>query len=88
MVKGAAVVGAVKIDDWENPSRDLPVSRFVLSEKAPSVLYIPSGHANGFMSLSADTIMVFFSDATVDESRGDDYRYDAHYWDPWKIIER
>ena len=42
VVKGSAVIGAVKIDNWENTSKDLKVNRFVLSEKSPSVLFIPA----------------------------------------------
>src|SRR5579862_1800740 len=30
-VSGAALVGAVRVDNWDEPSRDLPVDRFVLS---------------------------------------------------------
>jgi dTDP-4-dehydrorhamnose 3,5-epimerase len=88
VIQGAAVVGAVKIDQWENPSKDLSVQRFVMTEKNPSVLYIPSGYANGFMSLTDDTLLIFFSTSTVEESQGDDFRYDAYYWNPWKIMER
>ena len=88
VVKGAAIVCAVKIDNWENPSKNLPVQRFVLSEKIPSVLYIPNGYGNGFMNLTDDTQLIFFSTSTVEESQGDDFRYDAHYWDPWNVIER
>jgi len=88
VIQGAAIVGAVKIDQWENPSKDLQVHRFILTEKNPAVLYIPHGHANGFMSLSPDTRMIFFSTATVEESQGDDFRYEAFYWNPWQVIER
>lgn len=88
VVKGAAIVCAVKIDNWENPSKDLPVQRFILSEKSPSVLFIPNGYANGFMNLKEDTQLMFFSTKTVEESQGDDFRYDAHYWDPWIVVER
>lgn len=88
VVNGAAIVCTVKIDNWENPSKDLPVQRFILSEQIPSVLYIPSGYGNGFMNLTNDTQLVFFSTSTVEESHGDDFRYDAYYWDPWKILER
>ncbi len=79
---------AVKIDDWENPSPAARVHRFVLSAQKPSVLYVPAGYANGFMSLTADALLVFFSTATVEESRGDDVRYDARLWDIWKVVER
>jgi dTDP-4-dehydrorhamnose 3,5-epimerase-like enzyme len=85
---GAALVGAVPIDDWEHPSKDLPVHRYVLSAHKPSVLYIPAGYANGFMSLTGDAKLVFFSTSTVDQSKGDDIRFPARYWDIWSAEER
>ncbi len=88
VVNGAAIVAAVCIDNWENPSKDLHVHRYVLSAKKPTVLFIPNGHANGFMTLTEDTKLMFFSTATLEESVGDDFRYDADYWKPWVIIER
>jgi dTDP-4-dehydrorhamnose 3,5-epimerase len=87
-VQGAAVVGAVAIDNWEQPSKDTNVHRYVLSAKKPAVLYIPAGYANGFMSLTVDTQLIFFSTRTMEESQNDDIRYDARYWDIWDIIER
>ena len=86
--QGAAIVVAVEIDNWEHPSREAKVHRFVLSSRRPAVLCIPEGYANGFMSLTADAKLVFFSTSSLDESRQDDVRYDAHYWDPWKVAER
>ena len=55
VASGSALVGAVAIDDWDNPAKDAQVHRHVLSARSPSVLYIPAGYANGFMSLSEDT---------------------------------
>ena len=87
-VSGAAIVGAVKIDDWDKPSGDLPVGRYVISSNKPQVLCIPPGYANGFMSLTSDLKLIFFSTAKLDESAGDDIRYDARYWDIWNVSER
>jgi dTDP-4-dehydrorhamnose 3,5-epimerase-like enzyme len=88
VVQGSAIVAAVPIDDWQAPSRDAKVHRFVLSSDKPAVLFIPAGHANGFMSLTADAKLMFFSTRTVEESRNDDVRYDARHWDPWSVVER
>ena len=85
---GSALVATVRIDDWEHPSASLQPQRFVLSAKRPSVLYIPPGYANGFMSLSDDTKLMFLSNASIAESRQDDVRFDARYWDVWAIQER
>jgi dTDP-4-dehydrorhamnose 3,5-epimerase-like enzyme len=88
VVSGAAVLGAVAIDDWENPSRELNVKRFVVSARKPAVLYIPPGCANGFMSLTEDTKLMFFSTSTLEESLDDDIRFDSRRWDIWGVLER
>lgn len=88
VVEGAALVCAVPVDDWECPTPDLPVHRHVLSAQKPAVLFIPAGYANGFMSLSMDSKLMFFSTSTVEESRKDDIRFESRHWDPWQIVER
>ena len=88
VVKGAALVGAVAIDNWDQPSKYVEVQRYVLSESNPKILHIPSGYANGFMSLTEDTQIMFFSTSTLEESQNDDFRYDAKYWDIWTVEER
>ncbi|HPM27996.1 MAG TPA: dTDP-4-dehydrorhamnose 3,5-epimerase family protein [bacterium] len=87
-VNGAAVVGAVKVDNWNKPNAKTEVSRFVLSAKKPSILFIPPGYANGFMSLTKDTQLMFFSTSTLEQSKGDDIRFPARYWDVWRVEER
>lgn len=88
VASGAAIVGAVKIDDWSNPSKALPVKRFVLSGDKPAVLHIPAGYANGFKTLAEGTKVFFFSTTTLEESQGDDYRFDSRLWDCWQVVER
>jgi dTDP-4-dehydrorhamnose 3,5-epimerase-like enzyme len=87
-VRGSLLVCCVLIDDWDNPSANLKIHRFVLSEHNPAVLKIPPGHANGFMSLTDDAKIMFFSTSTLEESAGDDIRYPARRWDPWRVEER
>jgi len=87
-VRGAAIVGAVEIDDWEHPCRESKVHRFVLSEEKPAVLYVPNGYANGFMSLTPGAKLMFFSTLSLEDSLRDDVRYEARYWDPWQVVER
>ncbi|MDO8581273.1 MAG: dTDP-4-dehydrorhamnose 3,5-epimerase family protein [bacterium] len=88
MFAGSALIGAVPIDNWDHPAKDAKVFRVVLSSAKPSIVYIPPGYANGAMSLSDDAIIVYFSTASMEETKGDDVRYDARYWDIWNIEER
>lgn len=88
VVEGTVLICAVKIDDWKNPSKDSKVWRYTLSEHKPSVLFIPAGYANGFMNLTENAKLIFFSTSDLEESKGDDFRFDARYWDPWQVVQR
>ncbi len=89
VVGGAALVAAVKIDNWDNPSIPEKIERAVLSARKPSILHIPAGYANGFKSLTPDMKIVFFSTSTVEESMKDDIRWPSdRFGDVWKVIER
>lgn len=88
VVSGAALIGAVKIDNFEVPDKNAKAQRFVLSSKKPAVLFIPAGFANGAMTLVPGTKIIYFSTSSLEETKGDDYRYDARYWDIWRAEER
>ena len=85
---GAALIAAVKVDNWDNPSKDLSIERMVLSDDNPGVIKIPSGYAHGAMNLTIDTKIFFFSDSKLNDSVSDDYRYPFDYWNPWVIEQR
>jgi dTDP-4-dehydrorhamnose 3,5-epimerase-like enzyme len=88
VTKGSAFVAAVQVDDWKKPSKSLNITTFLLNDKKPKLLFIPGGYAHGYKTLLPDTRLVIFSTATLKESLKDDYRYEAYYWNPWKIKER
>lgn len=95
VAKGTALVGAVPLDFMKNlkskkdnnQSAEIDGSKIfktVVSSNNPKVIFIPSGYANGFKSLEPDTIIQFFSTSTLQESLGDDIRFDYDLVDIWK----
>ena len=88
VIQGSAIISAVKIDNWDNPNKDLIPERFILSAEKPQLLWIPKGYANGFMTLSINTIILFLSTSTLEESKNDDFRYPFNYWNCWEILQR
>ena len=87
-LKGSAWIRYVKIDNWEQPAKNLEVKQVFLSDKKPSILYIPGGYVNGFMSLTDDMKLMFFSTSSLQESLKDDFRFSYDYWDNWPIKPR
>ena len=49
--------------------------RFVVSAKLPKIIYIPPGMANGTRTLESNTKLMFLSTSTLEQSKGDDYRF-------------
>jgi hypothetical protein len=62
------------------------LKKCVLSAADPRMLYIPPGYYHGFKSLEEHTDVIFFSDKTTEESKGDDIRlsWDAFCEEIWR----
>lgn len=88
VLHGAALVCAVEMDDPISPNKNNLVSRHVLSGSNPAALYVPAGYANGFKTLTSDAMVLVFSSTTLEESAGDDYRFEYDYWNPWEVVPR
>ena len=76
------MVGVVEIDNWESPDKSLKHHSFEMNAES-DILFIPSGYANGAMSLSDDSTVMYFSTSNLEESLDDDFRFDSKYWDIW-----
>jgi dTDP-4-dehydrorhamnose 3,5-epimerase-like enzyme len=77
VTSGSALVGVVNMETEE-------VSKFVLSDKSPKVLWIPPNNYNGFKSLEENTKIIFLSTSTLEESLGDDIREEHNRWNIWE----
>jgi len=77
--RGTALVGVVSLDD----ANALP-QKVVLTSEKPQILWIPPNHANGFMNLEDETIIMFFSTSSLKESMGDDIRFPYDKWNIWE----
>ena len=84
VLTGSFFLAIVKPDNWETPSKELPVQEFTLKAEKPSVLYIPGGYANGFKALEPDSTMLIYSDCTVAESAADNFRFNKNLWLNWE----
>ncbi len=90
VVSGSAIVAAVEMTDSKNPDKTKEINRFILSARKPSILFIPAGYANGFKALEKGTKIIFFSTSTLEESKGDDFRFPIDYWGSkvWEVENR
>jgi len=88
VVSGIAIVAAAQMDDKAVSFEDAP-HRFILSANDGDVLYVPPGWANGHRNLAMNTHVIHFSTTTLEESKNDDYRFDARvHGDVWEVESR
>ncbi len=79
--RGAALVVATEMvkNDFDNWELNANIQRVVLNAETPKIWYIPPGYANGFKTLTDDATLIFYSTSTLEESKGDDIRFDWDY---------
>lgn len=70
----------VKIDNWENPSKNLEVQSCVLSSSESKILVIPPGFANAILAIEQDSKLISFCTLALDEVALDDVRFEANTW--------
>lgn len=80
---GTFKIVLVKIDEWQNPSPDLPFEDFNISANDNLVLHLPGGYASGIKAAQPGSRLLVFSDFTLQQSMDDSYRYDKNLWYKW-----
>lgn len=79
-LSGSFKIHFVKIDKWENPSKDLIIETITVSDLDSKIVHIPAGFANAIESLEVNSKLISFSTLPLANVSDDDVRYDLHYW--------
>ncbi len=88
VTRGSAIIACLPIDDIKKLAEQY-LQRHVMSDVNPAVLWIPPGYVNGAMTLTDDTLITYYSTATMEESKDDDLRFEARWLNHiWNVEER
>ena len=79
-IQGSFKIHFVKIDNWDNPSKDLNIETIIVSASESKIVHIPSGYANAIESLETDSKLISFSTLPLANVGDDDVRYTLDYW--------
>lgn len=77
---GSFIVHLIKLNNFDNPMKDIPSEKFLLNAKTPTILEIPSGYANGFKAMEKGSKLMVFSNFNLETSQDDDFRYPVEKW--------
>nr|WP_292963295.1 MULTISPECIES: sugar epimerase [unclassified Allomuricauda] len=79
-LSGSFVVNIIEINDFNSPSKNLIPVRMELDSSNPKMLAVPGGFVTGIKATSNNARLQVFSNATLDESKKDDFRFPVDYW--------
>lgn len=77
---GIFKIQLVKIDNWENPDRNLPKEEFIISAQDNQVLHIPKGFASSIQALESNSKVIVFADYGIENAKLDDHLYPVDYF--------
>ena len=80
VLEGAFSLKTVAIDDWEQPSRSLPVEETILRRADQRVIHVPVGYGTAFQALEPRSRLLVFADYGIDHAQEDDYTWPADYF--------
>ena len=79
-LNGSFKIHFVKIDNWDNPSKDLNIETITLKAEESKIVHIPAGYANAIESLETNSKLISFSTLPLANVSDDDVRYNSDYW--------
>lgn len=79
-LSGSFKIHFIKIDNWENPSKDLVVETVFVTASESKIVHIPAGYANAIESLEEGSKLLSFSTLPLDRTTEDDVRFDCDMW--------
>ncbi|MFL9835651.1 WxcM-like domain-containing protein [Chryseobacterium terrae] len=79
-MKGSFDISVIKIDDFEQPSKDLTIQKYLLTDDVLTYLHVPSGCITAIQAKEDGSKLLVLADYGLGEIN-DEYRFDLDYFD-------
>lgn len=78
-MKGAFEISVIEIDDFENPSKELKISKHLLDDKELTFLHIPAGCVTAIQSKIEGSKLLVLADYALGEIQ-DEFRFPLRFF--------
>ena len=78
-INGSFKIGLIKIDNWENPAKNLKKLIYIINSDTLEVLHVPKGYVSSIQAMEVGSKLLVMADYLLGEIN-DEYRYDANYF--------
>ena len=79
-VRGSFKILLIKIDNWEQPAKNLNAQEYLIQSETLDVLHIPKGYISSIQALEEESKLVVFGDYLLGEIK-DEYKYPQDYFE-------
>lgn len=78
-MKGEFEIWTIEIDDFDQPSKDLEISKYQLNDESLTYLHIPSGYITAIQAKKDGSKLLVLADYALGEIQ-DEYRFALDYF--------
>ncbi len=78
-MKGSFEISAIQVDNFDQPSKDLKSTVYIIDDESLSYLHIPAGYITAIRALQEESKLLVLSDYGMGEIK-DEYRFDLNYF--------
>lgn len=78
-MKGSFEISVIELDDFEKPSKDLTITKYLLTDEVLTYLHIPSGYITAIQSKKSNSKLLVLADYGLGEIK-DEYRCPIDYF--------
>lgn len=78
-MKGSFEISAIQVDNFDQPSKDLKSTVYIIDDQFLSYLHIPAGYITAIRALQEESKLLVLSDYSMGEIK-DEYRFDLNYF--------
>jgi len=78
-IKGSFKIGLIKIDNWENPAKNLEMLTFIVNAEKLDVLHVPQGYVSSIQSMEEGSKLLVMANYMLGEI-DDEYRFEPNYF--------
>jgi len=78
-VSGSFKIKLIKIDNWENPSKNLEKLTFVINAEKLEVLHVPQGYVSSIQALEEGSKLLVMANYLLGAIK-DEYRFEVDYF--------
>ena len=78
-VSGSFKIILIKVDNWQNPSKNLEKLTFVMNAEKLEVLHVPQGYVSCIQELEQGSKLLVMANYLLGEIK-DEFRYDTDYF--------